>query len=166
MRNMIEIRPTSEKLRAFAVWAVAQKPKLRTVGPNVFAVPAELFPEAPEEILIGSLVDGHRYVSPDEDAAQGHPAPGELLGVATSEGLAAPVLDERKAVPGEPLHGVPAETHGPDSVPLPALSEDDSGSSDPAAEVPEGVFLCGGCDREFTSERGRDTHRRQKHPEA
>ncbi|MFD9871864.1 hypothetical protein ACFXI8_15710 [Streptomyces niveus] len=34
-------------------------------------------------------------------------------------------------------------------------------------EVDKGaiVHLCPGCDREFTTERGRDTHQRQKQPE-
>ncbi|BBA98352.1 hypothetical protein RVR_4498 [Actinacidiphila reveromycinica] len=180
--NVIEIQPTRAQRRAFAAWAVAQVPKIRTIGPNLFAVPAGLFADAPEGILIGALVDGHRYVSPDEDAAREqrrlpacglcyeengeevHPHPDctaggtELVGVATPDGFL-------EAVPGEPLPEVPAEAYGPDSTPLPAPSED-SDPSDSPTEVPEGVFPCDGCDREFTSERGRDTHRRQKHAEA
>ncbi|WP_327421743.1 hypothetical protein OG763_14470 [Streptomyces sp. NBC_01230] len=156
MSDVIRIQPTAEQRQAFARWAVAQKPKVRTVGTNVFAVPAALFVEAPESVLVGSLVDGTRYVSPDEDAATaGTP---ELLGVATTDGF-------HEAVPGEALPEVPAEAYGPDSAPLPAPSEH-SDSSEPAVEAPQGVFPCDGCDREFTSERGRDTHRRQKHAEA
>ncbi|MFI5629214.1 hypothetical protein ACIA8E_07505 [Streptomyces sp. NPDC051664] len=68
MSDMILIQPTREQRRAFAQWAVAQVPKVRTVGTNVFAVPAALFVEAPESVLVGSIVDGHRYVAPDEDA--------------------------------------------------------------------------------------------------
>ncbi|MCX4539001.1 hypothetical protein [Streptomyces sp. NBC_01669] len=132
------------------------------MGTNTFAVPAALFPEAPEGILIGSLVDGHRYVSPEEDAAQGRPEPGAAHDQ-EHEGTG-PVLLEQEAAPGEPLPPLPEAVHAPDSVPLPDPSEG-SDPSDPAAEVPEGVFPCGSCDREFTSERGRDTHRRQKHVE-
>ncbi|WP_199570534.1 hypothetical protein [Streptomyces murinus] len=178
MTDMIEIQPTRAQRRAFAAWAVAQVPKIRTVGINTFAVPAGLFTEAPEEILIGSLVDGHRYVSPDgdtaekprlldcglcyeEDGEEVHPHPEctvgrpELVGVASADGF-------REAVPGEPLPEVPAEAYGPDSTPLPDASEH-SDSSNSAAEPPEGVFPCDGCDREFTTARGRDTHNRQAH---
>lgn len=160
MTDMIEIQPTQAQRRAFASWAVAQVPKIRTSGSNTFAVPAALFTEAPEEILIGSVVDGHRYVSPDGDGAAVDPtADGgrELVGVASPDGF-------REAMPGEPLPEVPDEAYGPDSTPLPDAS-DDSDSSDSAAESPEGVFPCSGCHREFTTARGRDSHRRQAHPE-
>ncbi|MDX2917305.1 hypothetical protein PV370_04745 [Streptomyces sp. NE06-03C] len=180
---MIRIRPTAARRRDFARWAVAQTPKIRTVSPQDFAVPAALFVEAPEEVLIGALVDGTRYVSPVEDAARGaqpparlldcgtcyeengeevHPHPEcpltpearpELLGVATAEGFLT-------STPGDPLPEVPAEAYGPDSTPLPAPDPADAPS-----ETPEGVFPCSGCDREFTTQRGRDTHQRQKHPE-
>ncbi|MFJ6014465.1 hypothetical protein [Streptomyces sp. NPDC092952] len=153
MNDMIKIQPARARRRAFAAWAVAQVPKIRTVGTNTFAVPAALFTEAPEDILIGSLVDGHRYVSPAEDAASS-----ELVGVATPDGF-------REAVPGGPLPEAPGNAYGPDSTPVPdAMEGGDSGG--PSAETPEGVFLCTTCSREFTSERGRDTHSRLKHPEA
>lgn len=157
MKDMIEVQPTPEQRRAFATWAVRQKPKWRTVSPTSFAVPEDRFIDLPEELLIGSLVDGHRYVSPDEDAQEGRAAPGELLGVATAAGFS----EERTAFPGEPLPEAPLEAYGPDSVPLPAPDP-----ADEHGETPEGVYLCLGCDREFTTARGRDTHQRQKHPEA
>ncbi|MBT2490642.1 hypothetical protein J7E96_19405 [Streptomyces sp. ISL-96] len=171
MTDLIHIQPTRAQRRAFAQWAVAQTPKLRTIGPNVFAVPAELFTQAPEEILIGSLVDGHRYVSPQEDAQEGRAAPGELLGVATPEGLAEPsTLEPRDAVPGEPLPEVPASAYGPDSVPLGVVGDEAESrdSRDQPAELAEvsGPFPCGLCERDYPTERGRDSHRRQKHPEA
>ncbi|MFF4755560.1 hypothetical protein ACWD5R_31965 [Streptomyces sp. NPDC002514] len=165
MSDMIEVQPTREQRRAFAAWAVAQLPKIRTVGINAFAVPAALFTEAPEEVLIGALVDGHHYVSPDEengDEVPPHPectaSATELVGVATPGGL-------REVMPGQPLPTAIAEADGPDSPPLPGPFEN-SDSNDRAVEVPEGVFPCDGCDREFTSARGRETHRRQKHAEA
>lgn len=148
----IQIKPTAEQRVPFARWAVAQTPKIRTVGPSLFAVPPDLFTNMPEPLLIGAIVDGHRYVSPDEDQEQ----VGERLGVATAAGF----TEEREAVPGEPLPEAPAEAYGPDSTPLPAPDADDE-----PAERPDGVFLCGGCDREFTTERGRNLHRRQAHPE-
>ena len=84
MSEMIEVQPAPVVLRDFARWATAQTPKVRTVSPHAFAVPDDLFVQAPEELLIGALVDGRRYRSPDEDAMVGTPPPGaELLGVAT-----------------------------------------------------------------------------------
>ncbi|MGY5034374.1 hypothetical protein ACWC9U_26655 [Streptomyces sp. 900116325] len=154
MTDMILIQPAGDLRKPFAQWAVAQVPKVRTVGTNVFAVPAALFVEAPENVLVGSLVDGTRYVSPDEDAAP----QARLLdcGFCYEEA-------------GEEVHPHPECPQGraqePDSAPLPAPPEL-SDSSEPAAEAPQGVFPCDGCDREFTSERGRDTHRRLKHSEA
>lgn len=148
----IHVQPTREQRVPFARWAVAQTPKVRTVGISTFAVPAGLFTDVPEAVLIGSIVDGHRYISPDEDEQQTT----ELLGVATAAGLS----EEREATPGEVLPEVPEEAYGPDSAPLPAPD-----ASDEPAEQPDGVFPCPGCDKEFTTERGRDTHQRQKHPE-
>ncbi|MFJ3545472.1 hypothetical protein ACIPQH_25290 [Streptomyces rubiginosohelvolus] len=186
MTDMIRIRPTADRRRDFARWAVAQTPKIRTVSPQDFAVPAALFVTAPEEVLIGALVDGTRYVSPVEDAARGarpparlldcgtcyeedgeevHPHPEcplpaearpELLGVATAAGFS----ELQTATPGDPLPDVPLEAYGPDSTALPALDPVDAPS-----EMPEGVFPCSACDREFTTERGRDTHQRMKHGE-
>ncbi len=184
---MIEVRPTPEQRRAFARYAVLQKPKWRTVSPVSFAVPADLFPAVPEELLIGSTIDGHRYVSPVEDAQLGVQPPARLLDCGTcyeengeevhphpecparselaslgatvavfgpGEGPGGPVTESpaREAVPGEPLPEIPAEAYGPDAVPLP----------EPEPE-PEGSFRCDGCDREFTTARGRDMHVRQKH---
>ncbi|MGW6460400.1 hypothetical protein ACWF94_31510 [Streptomyces sp. NPDC055078] len=147
---MIQVQPTKERRVDFARWAVAQTPKIRTVGPSLFAVPHGLFADMPEPLLIGARVNGHRYVSPDEDQGS------ELLGVATPEGFS----PELTGVPGEPLPEVPPEAYGPDSTPLPAPDPDDR----PAGQT-DGVYPCTGCDKEFTTERGRDTHRRQKHPE-
>ena len=190
MSDIISIQPTRERLVPFARWAVAQSPKVRTDSVNSFAVPAHLFAGMPEDILVGSLVDGHRYVSPVEDARRGTPPPGELLGVSRpvagearllacglcyeEDGeethphpacpLSATQTGALEAVAGDVLPDVPASAYGPDSVPLPPPEPSDS--SDQSTEVVEGVFPCGGCDREVTTERGRDTHYRAKHPEA
>jgi hypothetical protein len=154
--DFIQIRPTAEQRVPFARWAVAQTPKVRTAGTSTFAVPAGLFADMPEELLIGAIVDGHRYVSPDEDQAQEQGD--DLLGVATAAGFS----EEREAVPGEPLPDVPEEAYEPDSV---ALAAEGPETYVPLAGQPDGVFQCPGCGKEFTTERGRDTHRRQKHPE-
>ncbi|MFC8723761.1 hypothetical protein [Streptomyces bacillaris] len=185
MPTLLQIQPTAAQRRAFAQWGVAQTPKVRTVSTNVFAVPADLFVDMPEELLIGALIDGHRYVSPEEDAQLGKQPPARLLDCGTcyeeqgeevhphpecparselasldatvavfgpGEDPGGPVTESpaREAVPGEPLPEIPAEAYGPDAVPLPEPE-------------PEGSFRCDGCDREFTTARGRDMHVRQKH---
>ncbi|MET8609810.1 hypothetical protein [Streptomyces misionensis] len=148
--ELIRVQPTSALRREFAVWAVAQRPKVRTVSESVFAVPAAQFTVMPERLLIGSIVDGRRYVSPDEDQAQQLAEGTELLGV-----------------------GLP----GPGSVPLPspeiaprrdapADSSDRSDPDDDNEDEGDGGFGCDVCGRPFKSERGRDAHRRQAHSEA
>ncbi|MFJ1695663.1 hypothetical protein ACIOHC_11010 [Streptomyces sp. NPDC088252] len=176
---MIRIRPAHGRRTDFARWAVAQRPKVDTVSVYEFGVPARLFVEMPEDILTGALVDGHRYVSPDEDAAEGRPAPGaELLGVAapdlaTVAAFEAQQLGEQEAVVGGALPEVPASAYGPDSVPLaPAETEDPTTFTDPAGSGAgddngqDGPLPCPDCSRTFTTARGRDSHRRQIHPEA
>ncbi|MEE1810849.1 hypothetical protein [Streptomyces sp. BE133] len=85
--------PAPERRRDFARWAVAQTPKLDTVGTSTFGVPAVLFTAVPGGLTIGALVDGHWYVSPQEDEAENKVdmedkvEVEELLGVATPEGL-------------------------------------------------------------------------------
>lgn len=143
----IHIEPAPEQRQAFARWGVAQTPKVRTVGPSTFAVAPGLFVDAPEEILIGALVDGHRYVSPEEDATNGTSAPGtELLGVATEDAFAA-VGGDGSAPDFAPLDDAPADEDQNDDEPVPAL------------------YGCPLCPRHFETVRGRDTHRRQAHRE-
>ncbi|MFD8820749.1 hypothetical protein ACFV1C_00020 [Streptomyces sp. NPDC059605] len=177
MNNMIRIQPTRDRLRPFAVWATAQTPKVRTVGVSTFAVPAHLFVEAPESILIGALIEGRRYVSPEEDVAQGRPAPGEPLDADLPDTgarlLSCGLCYEEN---GEEVHPHPECPLGVDPTPHVAVSApptvDTSGSdrsdSNPnkAAAIGGGKPACDLCQREFTSTRGRDAHRRQVHPEA
>lgn len=190
---MIHVRPASERRRDFARWATGHTVKLRTVGPDVFAVPPHLFVDVPEELLVGAIVDGRRYRSPLEDEATGSPPPGvvveqvdELVGVAALDGL-------REAVPGQPLpDAAAASSYPPGAVPLPppdlAPLEDIPGDNPaggivvvgetgPETVVPLGdtsgdvlgtggdTFACDRCPRTFTTARGRDTHRRQAHTE-
>ncbi|MER7135393.1 hypothetical protein ABT358_02470 [Streptomyces sp. NPDC000341] len=192
MSDVITIQPTRELLVPFARWAVAQSPRVRTDSVNSFAVPAHLFAGMPEDILVGSLVDGHRYVSPAEDARTGTPAPGELLGVSRrvagearllacglcyeEDGeevhphpacsLSAPQTGEREAVPGDVLPEAPASGNDPDSAPLAPWGDEDDGAADGEPPAESAPFVCDLCPRDYPTARGRDTHRRQKHPEA
>lgn len=155
--DIIRIRPAVALRRDFAAWAVVQRPKVRTCGPEAFAVPAPLYVQMPEALLLGATVDGQSYVPVADtvdtpELPQAEPkseAPGlpaaptsdVLLGVATAAGFA----EERTAVPGEIL-------------PAP-------GEGDEPTEQPDGVFPCDGCDRQFASKRGLRAHRRQAHGE-
>lgn len=123
---MIRVEPALDRRECFARWAVAQTPKIRTADHNAFSVPADLFTLAPEETLLGALVDGRPYISPDE----------ELTGY---------VHPERDGISGGWLPEVPPEAYGPDSVPLdfapledaPAGDEDDQAAGD--VKWPEGI---------------------------
>ncbi|MFJ7489686.1 hypothetical protein ACIQZB_00245 [Streptomyces sp. NPDC097727] len=181
MNQLIRIRPTAALRVEFAQWAVAQRPKVDTVGIHEFGVPPGLFAGMPERILIGSTVDGHRYVSPEEDAAQGRPGPGtgglvDLSGwplALVGESVPETVIPATRPDRSRQL----AEISGPEqllgtAVPEPPTSANtsDSDRSDPTAnrtaENGEGAPSCDVCQREFGTARGRDAHRRQVHPEA
>lgn len=56
--TMITVQPARHLRQAFARWATAQQPKLRTVSESAFAVPSRLFAAIPAELLEGALVDG------------------------------------------------------------------------------------------------------------
>ncbi|MEC3994997.1 hypothetical protein VSR01_16250 [Actinacidiphila sp. DG2A-62] len=178
MNEFIRVEPTPSQRRAFAGWAVAQRPKIRTLSPTEFAVPPHLFTDVPEQVLIGALVDGHRYVSPVEDAAHGRPGPGapDLLGVATPAGLTpapgSPEADAPAMVsatsPATVQAAMTAALVATDVATANAAHNDGPvpvGDDGPRDDAPEGVFPCPECTREFTTERGRDTHRRQAHRE-
>lgn len=197
LTDMISVQPVPGSRVEFACWAVAQVPKVRTTSPATFAVPSTLFVDLPEHLLVGALVDGRRYVSPDEDSEQGTPPPegrgGDLLGVATAAGFSAVATADpvtvRKAMDAVLAAADTAATDaareagdlpdgsGPAPVPDPVpVDEADTTGSDlpepdtsdasaPGEEVPEGVFPCSGCEREFTTGRGLRMHSRQAHPE-
>ncbi|MBT3161509.1 hypothetical protein HTV80_00070 [Streptomyces sp. Vc74B-19] len=170
MSDKIHVQPAPDRRRDFARWATGHRPKLRTVGPDTFAVPPRLFVDLPEKLLVGAIVDGHRYRSPVEDEATGTPPPGQV--------------EERVGVPGEPLPPLPASAYPAGAVTLPpvppaeptppaqavaevevepAPEERDDREDDDQAD--EDGFPCGVCPRVFGTERGRDTHRRQAHKE-
>lgn len=185
MSRFINVQPAAEQRRPFAVWASAQVPKVGTASESSFAVPHDLFMAVPEPVLVGALIDGHRYVSPAEDAAEGRPEPAapDLLGVATAEGFAPPAPGSPEADAAAMVAATPPETVqaamdavllATDLAALNAAGDepgselptpDPSDSSDPAEDPPEGVFPCGGCDREFTTDRGQQMHYRRIHGE-
>ncbi|MGF0163063.1 hypothetical protein ACQRET_03335 [Streptomyces koyangensis] len=193
MNPLITVQPRPEQRRPFARWAVAQVPKVRTVGPSSFGVPPHLYTDMPEALLRGALVDGHPYRSPaDYEATEPAPAGApELLGVATPDGL-------RDAVLVPPLPEAPAtfeegelkalhdagdntgdtedgegDSQGDTAEAAPAVeavnSRDTSGdtgdaSGDTEAGDPAKPYVCGdGCPRSFTTARGRARHRRTAH---
>lgn len=134
--ELIRVQPTRQLRREFARWAVAQRPKVRTVSESAFGVPPRLFTHMPERLLRGSLIDGQRYVSPGEEQGPGEPtAPtggADLLGVATEDGFLT-------AARGEPLPDVPEAAYGPDAVPLPPpdfMPLEDAPSGEPGPETP------------------------------
>lgn len=150
--TLVRIRPAPIERRAFAAWAVEQRPKIRTCGPEAFSVPAALYVQMPEALLIGALIEGQPYIpvadtvddskppqAEPESEAPGLPAApdGVLLGVATAEALTADPAPDAEDNP----------------------SSDDTSS--PAADSP--TVTCRDCDRTFTSKRGLRTHRRQAH---
>lgn len=166
-RDEIHIEPTPANRVAFARWGTTLTPKARTVGISTFAVEPRQFVDAPEEILIGALVDGHRYVSPSEDEANGTPPPGaELLGVATEEAFAEAGTAAAEGLADGVVAAERGDGSGPDFAPLddaPADDEDE-GQGDEADGL-RTLYACPKCPRDFETERGRDTHRRQAHRE-
>lgn len=187
--QFLNVQPAAEQRRAFAVWASAQVPKVRTVSQSAFAVPHDLYTAVPEPVLVGALVDGHRYVSPDEDAGTGQAAPAapELLGVATAVGFAppapgspevdaaamiaatSPALIESAMAAGS-IAAVIAAGNAASGLLVPGddgttpsgsvlPADEPSDSSDPGGGRPEGAFPCSGCAREFTTARGLGMHR-------
>ncbi|WP_432001623.1 hypothetical protein [Streptomyces sioyaensis] len=155
MPDMIHVEPESAVRRDFAVWAVAQDPKVRTVSATAFAIPAALFTEVPERLLIGSQVDGHRYVSPDEDESDPEASAGaELTGVARPEGF---------MEGGGSMPVAPEETKAPDAPLLAAIEHDADVETDSLPDIESGEPVCSDCGRGFKSERGLATHRRQVH---
>lgn len=80
MTGVITVEPAPSLRVEFARWGTDFGPRFRTCSHNEFEVPADLFSEAPEELLIGAIVDGHRYRSPIEDDQLGITPPGTWPG--------------------------------------------------------------------------------------
>jgi hypothetical protein len=111
----------------------------------------------PEQLLVGAVVDGHPYVSPDEHAVATEAASGPtLLGVDQPE---------MEGIPGEPLPEVPAEAYPSDAVPLDVHPGEAQASDGSDQSNEDDRPKCSDCDRPFKSERALAAHRRQAHPE-
>lgn len=67
MLPFITVLPAPNRRGLMALWAVTQDPQVRTCSESEFAIPPHLFTEMPEDLLIGSTVDGHSYVSPEPE---------------------------------------------------------------------------------------------------
>lgn len=137
MTDVIIVEPAPEMRVEFARWGLYYQPRFRTVSPFEFAVPADAFADAPEVLLIGAIVDGHRYRSPIEDERNGTPPPG---------------APEPELVPGS--------WPGPEQVADWALMEDA-----PAADDEPEAWTCDACERSFATQRGLNKHRNAVHPE-
>ena len=61
MTYTVLVEPAANQRQRFATWAIAQEPEVSTASHNAFAVPADLFKELPEPLLVGAYVDGHLY---------------------------------------------------------------------------------------------------------
>ncbi len=160
---MIHVQPAVEQRQSFAMWAVTQKPKVRTVGPHTFSVPPALFTRVPERVLIGALVDGHRYLSPEEDRQEPAVIPRQTDPTLTEldafpESVTASGGSRAGTAPsklGEP-HPASPDTVGP--APTPAIKQQ-GGQGDTGG----GPYACTVCSRDFATARGRDTHHRRAH---
>lgn len=105
-------------------------------------------------------MDGHRYISPDEIESQEQDGPAveavELVGVLQAEENPSGWLPEAHRQGRAGLRATRRRTADADD-----LSDQGADSSGEG-----GSITCDVCDRSAKSERGRDTHRRQAHPEA
>lgn len=158
----VRVTPANDMRRAFAEWAVEQRPKVRTISSRSFAVPPRLFTTVPEFMLIGAMVDGHQYVPvPPED----EPEPEQ-----------AAVLPEREcsARCAGHLPLLPEDVYPPDAVPLDLVHADEpEPPHPPPADEPAGTptdtdtgtpddTSCREpeCGRSFDTARGLATHAR------
>jgi hypothetical protein len=73
---MVLVEPAGEQRQQFATWCIAQEPEVSTASHSAFAVPAELFKELPEPLLVGAYVDGHlyRHVTDEQPVTEAAPA--------------------------------------------------------------------------------------------
>ncbi|MFF4391445.1 hypothetical protein ACFY0G_32350 [Streptomyces sp. NPDC001552] len=158
----IIVQPAPKLRRDFAGWAVAQDPKVRTASTSEFAVPAHLYGDVPEELLIGALVDGHQYVPvPPEPGPEA--APGAVL------------PEQESAGPGGWLPDLPDDAYPPGAELLGVLKVDEIPADDPP-QAPAGEdqpsegagdpYACKDCRNGYSTERGLATHRRRAHPKA
>lgn len=58
---LVLVEPAADQLSGMAIWLLERDPGIRTASPSSFHVPAELFKDVPEALLVGALIDGHLY---------------------------------------------------------------------------------------------------------
>lgn len=121
MTDVITVRPALELRVEFARWGLYYQPRFRTLSSFEFEVPADAFTECPEELLIGAIVDGHRYRSPIEDERNGTPPPG-----------APEVVPGSWPGPEQVSEFAPLEDAPADEEPAEAVAEDIAGPAKPA----------------------------------
>ncbi len=131
---MIRVTPDGSKRREFARWAVRHR--VNTVTSVTFSVPDDLFPEIPDELLVGARVDGQPYVTPlsplsgagepddesdgaivDSDAADTPNDPGDDASTIEPEPPAGSEPGPGSEAPSEPESSEPPST--PDIEPSP-----------------------------------------------
>lgn len=61
MTYLVLVEPAQDQRSALAIWLLEHEPDIRTASPTGFHVPAALFKDVPEALLVGALVDGHAY---------------------------------------------------------------------------------------------------------
>ena len=138
--KLVRVTPSAENRKEFAKWAVRNR--VRTVTSNSFGVPVALFTEIDEALLVGAIVDGQPWVSPDAPAdldADGSGDAGEDPNAADAikvydDAIAAGMSPEEAHALAWP---VAAEDPGPgDGAPAddppPAEGEPGDGEDDPA----------------------------------
>lgn len=150
MSDAIVVEPAPGLRVEFARWGSDFQPGFRTCSHSEFEVPADVFVLAPEELLIGAVVDGHRYRSPLEDERDGTPPPG----VPEPESVFVP----------EPEPVVPDSGPVAEWTPLEDAPADDPADAEAAEDAPE-PWPCEGCDRTFATQRGLNRHRAAAHSE-
>lgn len=155
MSALIRVWPARGLRRAFAEWAVAQTPLVRTVSESEFGVPPHLFPQMPEPLLAGARIDGQPYVPSSRPAASARRV--------ASAPLPPPTVPVAEALPEVPEVAA--------FVPSAVVAVEVAEAIDQAPDEPEEPEepeepICGTCQRTFGSTRALKAHQRQAHRDA
>ncbi|MEU9576303.1 hypothetical protein [Streptomyces chilikensis] len=162
---MIPVRPDRLLRVEFARWAVAQTPKIRTVSTDTFAVPPHLYPEIPEHLLVGAVVEGEVYVpvasvAADTDPDDPDPGPNDVHGDVSASTTPSGIV---------PVTSADSGPDRPDSDPDPRADTADvpTPAEEPveAPGSPVDDLQCPDCTRSFSTLAGLSSHRRHAHPQ-
>lgn len=96
MSDSVLVEASDERRRDFAVWCLAQEPRLETASAFGTEVPAELFKVMPEYLLVGAYVDGRPYRHTAHQDSDGNAVPG-AYGDTLEEAEKAPVAPRAAA---------------------------------------------------------------------